>query len=811
MIPLKQSDTEIRKTQTEESLCVYFKNKSTSLSKLVAFNKNVPLVKEEVISDSSHEFMKNRLTREISMENKTTHVRGSLIFVSENLAKSKSMPILKSEISNWDSYRDAIPTFVNESVANLTNDGDLVDVARNSYSSIKSIYFPPNPSDPSALPNDFAKSRKHQRISTDVEALLKIDYELSPLRYQYSEIIGKTRALGLSGAGFDLGISCRLDQPDRFDQSVLSPNESNYLLDCDQTFLRRAATNCNFENRSGLVDNTSPSPTFSVVGKPAPTGSHISCLNENSSNRRQKALSFAIRDLSRTAESLNGLRFCNPVRKSASYLPATNNYASQEEKCIRHKNVLGERSCDECISNNNSQLYRKPNAVKGTISAWDGWSVHERVNTSPSNVLCRTEYNSHRYLNRTVENSRTSGNNFFEVRKQESSVFIMIDDNWPIVHEETTNKRLKEHFEVLPDDQNSMMVQSEFATRNSNHRKNILPETESVVKNDRISSTFESKLIDHCIGRDRQISRAVSASTCASQVGVNLNTKVCTTVEKHYTSRAVSPIRNFLSTTSPNNMLVTASVSSIFMQQVHADFTTEVVKIEPPSKIRSVEINKKNDAAVATSKRDFCVQKIDSQRDNAENLSRFSDFEKDQADLMTEHKKAQHLRLSKSIADAKEKITIVPIVLTDGVSQSPRIADVDFAVPRYINKMVPQLNYQIVPFEARKSRRMPSSSNRDNEISRRNVADSVCLNDKLRAVNEKCWRMHRTSVSRASHNSLYTQEEYAPSNVVRSSKRSTRVTTSNARVGEKMREYYKSVPKAIPGMRSSPEDFLCET
>lgn len=100
MIPLKQSDTEIRKTQTEESLCVYFKNKSTSLSKLVAFNKNVPLVKEEVISDSSHEFMENRLTREISMENKTTHGHGSLIFVSENLAKSKSMPILKSEISS---------------------------------------------------------------------------------------------------------------------------------------------------------------------------------------------------------------------------------------------------------------------------------------------------------------------------------------------------------------------------------------------------------------------------------------------------------------------------------------------------------------------------------------------------------------------------------------------------------------------------------------------------------------------------------------------------------------------------------------
>lgn len=99
VIPLKQSDTEIHRTQTKKSLCVYF-NKNTSLSKLVAFNKNVPSIKGDVISDLSHEFIENRLTRKITMENKTTHVHGSLIFVSENLTKSKSMPILKSEITS---------------------------------------------------------------------------------------------------------------------------------------------------------------------------------------------------------------------------------------------------------------------------------------------------------------------------------------------------------------------------------------------------------------------------------------------------------------------------------------------------------------------------------------------------------------------------------------------------------------------------------------------------------------------------------------------------------------------------------------
>ncbi|KAL6433354.1 hypothetical protein ACFW04_006490 [Cataglyphis niger] len=692
---------------------------------------------------------------------------------------------------NWDPYRAAIPTFVNdEGVANLTNDGDLIDVARNSRSSIKSDYFPPNPSDPSALPSDSAESKKHQRVSTDVEALLKIDNELSPLRYQFSEIIGKTRALGLNNMGFDLGVSSRPDQPDSPFDRLLSPKESNYFLNRDRICLRRAATNCSYENRSGVVDNTSPSPTFSVVGKSAPTGSHTSCLND-SSNSRQKALNFTVRDLSRTVESLNGLQSCNRVRKSASYLPAVNSHASQQE------NVMNKRSCDERISINNSQSYRESNTIiKEAISTWDGWSVHERVNANPSSVLCKTEYNSHRYLNRTVENSRISDNNFFEVRKQESSVFIMIDDNWPIVDEETTKERLNK--QILIDDQNSKVVQAEVAIRNSNHSKNIL--SEHVVE-DNISSPFESKLIDHCTGPDQLMSRAVSASSYVPQIGVNSNTKFCTTVEKHYTSRANSPIQNFLSTTkSSNNMLLAAKVSSIFVQQVHADSTTEVVKLEPPSKIRSVEITKRNDAAV---KRDFGVQKFDSQQ---EDLSRFLEFEKDRVDLMTERKKAQHLRLS------REKITIVPIVLTDSIPEPPRIPDVDFAVPRYINKMAPQLSYQFIPFEARRSRRMPSSSNLDNEVSRRNAADSAYLTDKLRS-NEKGCRLHkRASLSYADHNSLSTQEDHSPSNVARNSKRSTRVTVSSAGVdGEKMREYCKSVAKTIPGMRSSPEDFLCET
>lgn len=85
----KRSGTRI---QTKESLCVYLKEKSASLSKRAAFNRNVPAIKREIISDPPHELMENGLTQ------KTTCVRDSLILTSENLAQSKSLPILKSEI-----------------------------------------------------------------------------------------------------------------------------------------------------------------------------------------------------------------------------------------------------------------------------------------------------------------------------------------------------------------------------------------------------------------------------------------------------------------------------------------------------------------------------------------------------------------------------------------------------------------------------------------------------------------------------------------------------------------------------------------
>lgn len=90
MVLSKRSGTGIHGARAKESL--YLKEKSASLSKRAAFNGNLSAIKSEVISDPPHELVENRLTQ------KTTYIRDGLIPMSENLAQSKSLPILKSEI-----------------------------------------------------------------------------------------------------------------------------------------------------------------------------------------------------------------------------------------------------------------------------------------------------------------------------------------------------------------------------------------------------------------------------------------------------------------------------------------------------------------------------------------------------------------------------------------------------------------------------------------------------------------------------------------------------------------------------------------
>jgi len=736
----------------------------------------------------------------------------------------------KYQTMDWNPRRDAISTFVNdEDAANLTNDSELVDIARNPCSSIKSIYFAPSPSGPSVLPDDFTtaisyKSKRHQRVSPGMETLLKIDYELSPLQYQYSEIIGKARALDLSGFGLDISSRHRSDM---FSQSILSSSASDYFP--DHMFSREAATSIrNVENLALVDKTTSPFASFSMVGKSAPArkGSYTNCLYETGSNlsRRQEALDLASRDTSCSLE-----KFDRRVGSSASYLPTTDIHASQG------KTVLCERSCDQCVSNSSIQLDKLNTTKEKDVSARQtlSWSVHGAISASSSSLLRRTteqhdscqqflekfvaRQSNVQISNDKMQEQRPMSESSLDVSHQweqtplttsnytsKSTIVKVIDNSWHVDDDEQARKeRLNEHFEILSDNQHSMAVQT---------MREGAASSERVTRNDQISSPFELDLIERAV--DRQIPRAISASSCAPQIRVvSVNTKFRATVEKCYTSRAVSPIQSSRimkdavttsMTRSPSNVILAARVSSVFIREVRANSSTEMVQTESPSGRSLVNANKRDDINI--SKRSFSVQKIDSR---VKSSSEFAGRDDEVDSTMAGRKRARHLH----VPETKERITIVPIVLTDGQPEPPKMADVDFAVPRYSDKTdkAPNLSYKIIPFDARKSQKNRSRSDSGDETSHHGIAKPACLSQET--TKEKL--AHGASIRRIQHSrGLYTRENYAPStNLMKVSKRSIQVTTSR-----KAREYrelterskQRSV-KAIPGMRSSPEDFLCDT
>jgi len=227
-----------------------------------------------------------------------------------------------------------------------------------------------------------------------------------------------------------------------------------------------------------------------------------------------------------------------------------------------------------------------------------------------------------------------------------------------------------------------------------------------------------------------------------------------------------------------------ARMSSVFVQQVCATSPTEMLKVELSPEIRSIDVDKKDDVANATGKRDFCVQKVD---------SRLSDSDVDETHLATVgHGRTRYFRPPQ----AKEKIAIVK-------PKSSKITNVNFATPRYVDKMVPKMSCQ--SFEMRRSRRIPLSSNRDNELFYK-YADSACLTEE---VNEKRWkRASRTSVSGSDRSNSQEDCVLSTKNVARNSRQLSRGGTKM----HEDREFVKRrVARAIPGMRSSPEDFFCDT
>lgn len=779
---------------------------------------------------------------------------------------------------------DAATTSVNDArAAELTNDGGLVDVAGNTCCSpVESVYFPPNPPGrPIRLANLAGRSKRRARVFADVEVLLKIARELDPLRYQYSEIIGKIRALGLSDASL-LDLDKRLDRADRrarFGRSALSLNAPGYFLDRknESVFRRAAASSRGLDDEYGrLVGKTPPpTPTFSMVGKPDAIGT--TRAGRPNEDGVQEALNPARRDSSRALERFDSLRASGRLGNSASYLPATDSRASYGKDVPGGFGEL-HRSRDERVFD--SRHYREPSATIGRDTrVRTDRAAYGAIQTHPSDVLRKTERDMrYQYLGQ-MENSRISSDNVFDVEGRKCSAssssldrsqrldatprtacrsdrhtskFTIVEvmhDKWRTVAEETMSERSHHGcIGVLSSDPNPPIIGMKLASGSTlaGHRPSW--SSTEIIGDDRLPPARELESID----------QETRATTRASQIRVvSVNAEFHATVEKRYISRAVSPIRDrrardaTIASPSPSNVLLARMSSSVFVQRVRADSArTEVSRVTSAREIRSADVNERRDAADEVNERDDADARNVDSRPAAEGPSKLpgsmeerreeetgGDEDKNENTCRTMRESRRRTRcLGLPRATGEEIITIVPAILADGVSESsPRIVGGDhLAIPWScesgdVTPPPPQSVCRIEPpsFRARKShgiRAVDSALRADNETFERAVAVPralACLTEEVSADGKR--RRADSGGTSASRVPLCTdRRDCSPLTTTRNTKRPIRVAAASANCAggaETSRECgaMRAEPRAgvarraIPGMRSSPEDFLCDT
>lgn len=685
---------------------------------------------------------------------------------------------------NRDACRDEA------AAASLTNDDDLVDIARNPYSSIKSVYFPPNPP---AVPGDSARPETRRRANvTDVNALLMLHHELGPLGCQLSKIIGKARALGLNGAKFDLD-PCgrrsdqRLHLPDR---PTLSANGGHF--DHGRTS-RPAATSP--EDRSGLVGKTtSPSSTFSVVDKwPVPGESHTSWLLNGSSRQRQEALSLG--ESTRALERLGESPAWSSARLSVSHLPTD---ASSRREDV----LLSERPRDGRAS----QVLRRKSfgTIERDMFAWKAWSSHSsrvRVDRSSREIGRGVSRQS---LYRSVDNSRTSHDlgrrrslSGDQLHRWNSSRTICHSPNFTprftVMRVIDGIRSIVGRLDALVSGGlNSTAIQtSHVAIRGGLRHKST--QTERVAEDGRPISL---RYIDRAAGPDRQIPRAVSAA--ASQIRI-VSTEFRAAVVKRCTSRAVSPIRDSpprakdaartvvspppSSSSSKRNILFTTAVSNVFVQQVRG----------LPNVARSPAVEKNG---VARSERDPRPRNFHSRPEDSSKLCEENHEEATPA----ESRKTRQRPPGKSAPGAS-------------TGACPNSTTSDFADE-------PELNRRL----ARRSPKARSSSKGGDAPSppRQSASESYACSTEEESAGEGRQNPGETLLSRVSRSGLRAKNRSSStaSVVLRDdAKRPIQARRSRpTRPGGKARGGRRSAAagtadavRAIAGMRCSPEDFFCDT
>ncbi|CAL7942041.1 unnamed protein product [Xylocopa violacea] len=132
---------------------------------------------------------------------------------------------------------------------------DLIDIAENPHPSIRSFYWPPTPDR-----EDSSHHYRQQPRITDVDAIMKIDGELAPLQHQLNEIRGKFRALNLT-------VPSILSQDRYSAQYMPRSNISGYYLHRTETFGRDS----NVSDMSRLIPRQQESRGYHGTGYSYPT------------------------------------------------------------------------------------------------------------------------------------------------------------------------------------------------------------------------------------------------------------------------------------------------------------------------------------------------------------------------------------------------------------------------------------------------------------------------------------------------------------------------------------------------------------
>lgn len=703
---------------------------------------------------------------------------------------------------------------------------DLIDIAENPQPSIKSFYFPPNPQEKE---NSSTQAKIQPRVMKDLEALLRIDGELSPLQHKLNEITGKFRALNLT-------VPPLLSQGHYSSWGTPSPNMSSYYLHRTDTFGRDSNINNVIHFVGKKIPNCTMTGNFSrEVG-----------ATDHLDNRWFHPLGTESVPLNRNSVSVN-----KTFSKCASVVP---------------ENLYPSRCPSKAVSNVTSNWLLEENdscvTVRNSYVQFEG-----RINKDPSGSLIPS-VSSSCYKNRIgyqsprtpyYSNELEAGGYSSSYRKQ--SLIRSSPGSQPLSNISTDTMSASSR----PIDRTNFLNirYQDVKSRTPKHTSRVMVSDESACTSRYAEKEFGKKSVSNNL---TESSYAPSTSTAPEVRVISMNTELCATVEKHYTGRIVGGANSsFREVTSPcqdftkeqkllNNdnsfyhppeesvlplMIIGSSGSNKtrYVNYTRVNSQTSLIISKKDQSIETTDLGKAQNAVthssthLITKKKNFGgeikkIRDMDVQcsgfnltyrqkeivlRQSMESLLRPSESE-DSGTFKSNSDKTRNIQ----IPNTGEKVVIVPIRFIDGVPEPPKVPLFKFTKSKCY---LPRTNNRMANLGGRASTLTHSSLLSDTSVE--SLAMETYLGNKL--INRDHWNsglsvscvsrdassMHSKHPSQLSSTMKTLSEQYQRTG---KSKRHGSTISGNTRASRSCAESTKQrAKKVIRGMSSSPEDFLYDT